>query len=150
MMLRVLFLDIDGVLNSNEMFERVAARGAQLPLGYAQIDRQAALKVRNLVERTDATVVLSSTWRFGWPTPKIAQWIGVQIYGVTPILKSGGGRGREITRWLDRVAPVFYAIIDDDADAGSGNEDHFVRIDPRVGLTDENCLAVEKILMGTA
>lgn len=150
-LLRVLFLDIDGVLNSDEFFQRaVEANGGPLPLGVAHLDPVAVTRVQDLVRKTNATVVLSSSWRYGWPIMTIAQWLGIPLFGATPIaakFSHAGNRGQEISRWLERIRPDRYAILDDSYIYG--HDQHFVQTDHRDGLTDLDCRTTAKILRGT-
>lgn len=146
-LLRVLFLDVDGVLNSNEFFARAIANnnGQPIPMGARHLDPEAVRRVQQLVQKTRATVVLSSTWRYGWPIMTISQWLGVRIYGATAVERFRGNRSTEIDGWLDRFRPDRYAILDDDRDI-YGHDDHFVQTDVRVGLTDDDCRRVARIL----
>lgn len=54
--MRVLFLDIDGVLNHRAVF---------VPGDVAPICPVALARLKALIERTGATIVVSSTWRRG-------------------------------------------------------------------------------------
>ena len=54
--MKILFLDIDGVLN----FEGCEAR---TPEGYVGISDALVKKLRHIVDRTDAVIVLTSSWR---------------------------------------------------------------------------------------
>jgi hypothetical protein len=66
--MKVIFLDIDGVLNTTsttEMFEE-----------YTFVEDEKVQLLKQLVTRTGAKIVLSSSWRYGWwvkrkvnPTP---------------------------------------------------------------------------------
>ena len=54
----VLFLDIDGVLNSRECWDRL--RGLR-----HKIDREKVALLNEVVAATDCRIVVSSTWRKG-------------------------------------------------------------------------------------
>ena len=57
--MRVLFLDIDGVLNSQTWFEFQRYPVVELT---NRIDPEAALRVNRITQRTGATLILSSNW----------------------------------------------------------------------------------------
>ena len=59
MLMRVIFLDVDGVLNY--AYTKEFAPGGCI--GVAQEPLEA---LAELVKRTEATVVLTSTWKRGW------------------------------------------------------------------------------------
>lgn len=88
--------------------------------------------LKEIIDRTDAKVVLSSTWRIGWKhldmglndTWAINDFIelrdkllehGIELYDKTPIFdKFMRRRGEEIQAWLDYHKGVDgYVIIDD-------------------------------------
>lgn len=124
---RVIFLDVDGVLNS------VANR-------FDGIDRVNVEQLNRLVEQTGAYVVISSTWR-SLGTPMVAEILRNHgftgdVRGITPhLLRSH--RGLEIEAFLrepdDR--PTSIVILDDDNDMGAMLP-FLVQTDARVGLTD--------------
>lgn len=98
--MKVIFLDVDGVLNNDDTFKR----GDELELDF----------IRNLgilVRKTGAKVVLDSSWRLQWHKrlavgymghlrllEKELDNVGVKILDITPDL--GGNRWEEIRAWL--------------------------------------------------
>ena len=105
--MKILFLDIDGVVNC----ETSAHMAEMLPL-----DREMAFRVGKIVLETDCKIVLSSSWRHH---PEACSVIAKRIHpfiDVTPRLETYR-RGDEIQDWLDRHPEVErYAVLDDDAD----------------------------------
>jgi hypothetical protein len=161
--MRVLFLDIDGVLNSEryivEEYERTppgAVRFSRL------IDPAAVALIDNVVARTGCDVVLSSAWRYG------KDGLDAERLVVEKILRARGARftlhdstptyhdvywvrhrsiprfaehdetidrGAEIGLWLAENGPVAsYAIVDDNADMGP-HAHRLVRTDSKIGIT---------------
>jgi len=116
----VLFLDIDGVLNSEAWFARQRGRGLSIISNRAEmIDPGAVVQLNRVVGATGARVVLSSSWRLHAELSQVQGWLEQagfrgQLAGATPRL--GGGRGREVSRWLDAQAPrpEVYALVDDE------------------------------------
>ena len=56
--MKVIFLDVDGVLNSVET--------TTLCYGFVGIDDEKVAKLRRIVEATGAQIVLSSSWKHDW------------------------------------------------------------------------------------
>ena len=107
--MKILFLDIDGVLNCSRTTERWQ--------GLVGIDAKLAARLSKLQQETGAGVVVSSTWRLSRNWRSALRRNGVTgIIGKTPDLP-GHSRGEEIDAWL-REHPFVrtYAILDDAAD----------------------------------
>lgn len=121
---RVLFLDIDGVLNSAEWFEKTK----DVRSGLSRIDElqemlepRAVALLNDLLASTGAIVVLSSSWRIAYGMGFIQR--ALMKRGFTGRLRDktptiGSPRGREIQAWLDRRRePVeSFVILDDGSD----------------------------------
>jgi len=117
----VLFLDVDGVLNSARflrenpgVFDRGEDEaGAMDPLAVARLEQ--------VLTRTGAVIVVSSTWRLLNTVGQILDFLhrrgapSARIVGVTPHLT--GYRGEEIKTYLkDHPGITRFAIVDDDSD----------------------------------
>lgn len=154
--IKVLFLDIDGVLNSVKYDrERRATDG--------NIDKSRLRLVRRIVEETGARIVLSTTWRRHWERDAaqcdtvglglIADFAscGLAIYDKTPWLPTGD-RAEEITQWLDTADRYVtdFAILDDIRFGWGELADFLVLTDERVGygLEEEHAERVIRILNG--
>lgn len=88
--MRVLFLDVDGVLNR---LSTIAA------LGCTGLEPDCLRLLRRILDATDARVVLSSTWREDADLRAIvAAELGSRLIGDTPVLATL--RGQEILAWL--------------------------------------------------
>lgn len=135
----IVFLDIDGVLNSVKYdCERTAAQG--------NIDESRMPLLQALLAACPAQIVLSSSWRKHWgPTPcecdgigealnRLFAKYGLKIFDKTPTL-STHGRAQEIGAWLDaHAAEVDRFVILDDEFGGWGElAEHLVRTNPRIG-----------------
>ena len=111
--MKVLFLDIDGVLTTS--------RSRRKAIDHC--DRNCVLELLHIVGQTGCKIVVSSSWRiFGEQHVKDAlQANGAPVFaiiGFTPDLH-GEERGDEIQAWLDSNPDVEkFAIVDDDADMG--------------------------------
>lgn len=118
----VIFLDVDGVLNSRTFAKRMREREGVNVFRHDILDEGALLLLKEIIDRTGAKIVVSSSWR-KIPSKLLAlkDWLayyGMEVYDVTPY--AGGERGNDITAWLKRHPSVHkYAILDDDSDMGA-------------------------------
>ena len=60
--MKVIFLDIDGVLNSDEYFDRI--KNLEITGIEEQIDIKKVELLKKAIDETGAKVVLSSSWRY--------------------------------------------------------------------------------------
>jgi hypothetical protein len=134
--MKVLFLDIDGVVN------RVGTR--QRYRGFMGIDPFLASVVGKIILDTDAAVVLTSTWRhFQGGREEVDRHVH-KTFDVTPIADTGF-RGEEVKMWLDRHPEVTrYAIVDDDTDFYS--DQPLFKTNWQTGITDEVAQQVTEFL----
>ena len=121
--MKVIFLDVDGVLNNT-------------PSG-PDFEPELVGWLNRLVAASGAGIVISSTWRLDLPLDRLVELLRVagfdgQVIGVTPDLE-GLGRGPEIAQWLRENAVESFVILDDEADVGALS-DHLVRTSPYRGL----------------
>lgn len=127
--MKVVFLDVDGVLNNFSLIQR---------FGFDYIDSGMVGTLGRIVRGSGADIVLSSSWRVD---PKDRAMVsvalgahGMSLLGSTPVLNTF--RSEEISGWLKANPEVErYAILDDDDDAGFGMAGSFFQTDPEVGLT---------------
>ena len=125
--MKVLFLDIDGVLNSMEFFARLPSTRSM-----CEVDPKAVKRVLRVLEVTGAKLVLSSTWRLSAELVERLRAVGLPIYDMTPSLGTEP-RYKEIGAWLvEHMEATKYAIIDDDTDAEI--KGRFVRTHPKYGM----------------
>jgi hypothetical protein len=130
---KVLFLDIDGVLNSTKTC--VAFGGYPLRLEeLGAFDHVAIRLLQRLCDSAGVVICLSSAWRLDNDFKDVGAAFGLPIIDRTP--SSLGPRGREIQQWLDAHPEVEqYAIIDDDGDMLPEQMPRFVHTDGHEGMT---------------
>lgn len=147
--MKVIFLDIDGVLNSEKFWTEKSQSQRRLEAeqqgynidecrAFANIDKEAVYLVNYIVENTNAEVVISSTWRSDWNLPYILRFMGLKkpYYGVTPYDRTRH-RGTEIRKWLNDYNNIRYVILDDDTDMLEEQNPYFIHISFREGITKE-------------
>lgn len=137
--MRVIFLDIDGVLNKLGTFDEGCRTGIG-PDGFIGMDSELVERFNRLVVDVDADIVLSSSWRGdpNWHETMVRYGIVDRFIDRTPRLK--GIRGHEIYSWLKKNREVReYAIIDDESDMLVLQKPHFFKTSYKEGLTEEIC-----------
>lgn len=120
----IIFLDIDGVVNSvvycKRMDEKYKNEQPANPL-VKEIDPELVKRVGRLATETDSDVVLSSTWKEIWTCSELGRENFVAILeenkvfikDITPT--TGKGRPYEIKKWLNEHLEVEYFVsLDDD------------------------------------
>ena len=136
---KLIFLDVDGVLNNQawaiRMFKEEGVRVYRDNL----LEDRALHLLKSLVDSTGARIVVSSAWRH-IPTAyndlrRQLEQCGMSVYGKTPYV--GSVRGDDITAWFAAHPGKYaYVILDDDSDM-DGHMDHLVQTDFYTGLTQE-------------
>ncbi len=146
---KIVFLDIDGVLNKN-------GHAASTP----QLNGKHLSLLAEVVKKHNLKIVLSSSWRvaknktflIGNSTENPYDIIvdsfskfDIEIYDITPIGKT---RGEEIETWLltTDLNNVEYAILDDYDDFLNYQKLNWVKVDPNIGLTQNDIRKLERIL----
>lgn len=111
--MKILFLDIDGVLNSAQV---LADRGR-----HDAIDRDMVEQINRVTATTGCKIVVSSSWRFLWPLSELKQVLrshGLHdvIIDATQIKPRLGRRDEEIQAWLANHPEVTqFAVVDDNS-----------------------------------
>jgi len=134
---RVIFLDVDGVLNNGSWAMEMYDKGIRT---YRDdiLYEPALERLKRLVDATGAIIVVSSSWR-QIPTAygHLKDWLekfGMTIWDKTPYI--GTCRGDDITAWFNiNPGEWSYVILDDDDDMGE-HMGHLVQTDFDVGLID--------------
>lgn len=140
--MKVIFLDIDGCLNNQVMYER--KENTMLGNIGGVLDKLCIANLNNITDRTGAKIVISSTWRLDDACVDYLKQSGVtgEIIGATPWLDGKYYvRGNEILAWIQQNQGYgnfnSYAIIDDFDDMLYSQRNNFFWCDPYSGLTPE-------------
>lgn len=123
--MKVIFLDIDGVLNNNKTYSRMdfgayTMRGTAFTREDIDWDTDCVDQLKRIVLATGAKIVISSTWRKLFSLDELRLMfamyeIDAEIIGCTPESQRGF-RGDEINQYLSHHTIEDYIIIDDDTD----------------------------------
>jgi len=152
--MKVIFLDIDGVLNSSVYDKERSEKDGN-------IDKTRLVLIKELIDKTGAKIVLSSSWRNHWEKnpdecDKTGKEInadfnsvGLEIYDKT--IKDGyRERSEEIRMWLNDNPCIESFVIFDDNGYGWGNlSNNFVQTNYRIGrgLEEEHINKALKLLI---
>jgi hypothetical protein len=99
---KFIFLDIDGVMNSNLFYS----------------ERTQDKRLNRITDATKAKIVVSSTWRSDSNLQEVFTLVGIKepIYDVTPYMRSRH-RGSEIQEWLDKQTDwLKWGLSDEDVE----------------------------------
>ena len=146
---RIIFLDVDGVLNNGSWAMEMYDKGIRT---YRDdiLYEPALERLKRIVDATDAQIVVSSSWR-QIPTAykHLQEWLemyGMKVADITPYV--GGCRGDDITAWFNRNPGEWSYVILDDEDDMDGHMDHLVQTDFDVGLIDTDIERAISLLLG--
>ena len=154
----VVFLDVDGVVNHWALYaarenDPAYANGADTEW----VDPVCVARVQVICDRTGAAIVISSSWRLIVGLDRTtaalrAHGLTADVVGETPEHAHRELRYRraaEIRAWLAEHALVDRWCVLDDEPVEIG-DDHFVRTNVAVGLTDADVERAVAILRGGA
>lgn len=149
-MKKILFLDIDGVLNSDKWFEECYNKQIY--------DDGLDPKLVRKLNKLDCEVVISSSWGCddGQTWKKLRKkGFNLKVIGYTEHHEMGCVwivRGNSIKKWLnDNIGYDYnkkckYAILDDDSDMLLEQKENFVQVDYMTGVTDADIEKTKMIL----
>lgn len=140
--MKVLFLDVDGVLNCKRDYEVVSDASTCI---FYVLNRKKIDMLLKIISDTDCRVVLSSAWRKLKGGKEALEYWEIPIHDVTP--DQMHCRGAEIQNWLDSHSGVEeYCIVDDDGDMLDSQLRNFVQTTFDHGLTEDLAYRITHIL----
>lgn len=169
---RLIFLDIDGVLNSREHLEfRGTPEGRVLRkklmdkhkgitgIELVMLDHALVKRFFRFVVSSGCKVVISSTWREGHTSSHFETLFALcgaelpvgTIIGLTPMLEelNENRRGNEINQWIVENNYSGKYVVLDDGDRQFLPDQHLVKTDYSVGLTEEDIQEVREFFAST-
>lgn len=145
--MKIIFLDIDGVLNSRKSLNQLNSLWVLSPDNIYQLNR--------IIEATDAKIVISSSWRYCKEiTSELESYlnndckINGEIIGRTPVVGFNRRRGLEIATWLEEWQGEIidrFVILDDGSDMEPFME-RLCQTSFEVGLTEQDADKAIKML----
>lgn len=119
--MKVIFLDIDGVLNSTQYWESIQDDKREMSEMEFELCPKCLKNLKEIVDATNAKIVVTSTWkRIKNKMEKFEQYIpnfGLSVYDQTPCHPDGAiHRGDEIRQYLEQHKNEIekFILLDDD------------------------------------
>ncbi len=157
--MKVIFLDVDGVLNTPESKSRIG--------NVVGIDDDKIKRLKRIADATAAKIVLVSTWKNCWVKDKAKKYyqttegyyldeklekFGLEVFDKTDDTAEGIhlSRGEGISEYNYKNKVKEFVILDDlqfDYD-GCGLTDNLVKVDGKIGLTDYDATSAVNVLNG--
>lgn len=170
--MKIIFLDIDGVLNHQLWFESINGKPEYKKEGPDDYRRWfcpfSVDLLNHLTTETGAKIVVSSSWRKGRTVEQLQKLLkdnGItgEVIDKTPYLRFTGvddytysvPRGCEIKAWLEINKGILgekigsfnnYVILDDDSDMLWWQRNNFLLIDGYCGITPNIIYKAQKLL----
>ena len=168
---KVIFLDFDGVLNTEKYQAGLRAEGKKGYDKYGPLfDPDAVGNLRRILDAVlDAPVVISSSWKMEGLSRMKDMWqfrkMPGSVHDITPDYLPQDwhidldtvddfsilvGRGNEVRQWLKENMPdgCRYVIFDDLPDYLPDQRGHLITTDPRIGISKEDADHAIKVLCG--
>lgn len=170
---KVIFLDFDGVVNSERNITYLRKAGLPVSDRYGYLfDPDAVDNLRRIVDATGAAVVITSSWRLEGLERMEAMWHERELPGfilgatdrmapgaewpfsgqttADPAAMARAAKGEEILNWLNNQPRqgCSYVIFDDEAEFLPEQIPHFIRTNPYTGITRTDAERAIAILNG--
>ena len=126
--MKVIFLDVEGVLNTKETYDRIYRQCGHTTMIDVEIDKFRLEYLKTIIDKTGAKIVLSSSFRYffykdgkemlpktlkGKKLYDTLKGYGIEIYDITPT--NSETREEQIKNWLATKTNIeSFVIIDDD------------------------------------
>lgn len=163
MVTKIIFLDVDGVLNHATFYRnrKIDQKQQEQTYPLCEIDPVCVGYLSSLVEQTGAKVVISSYWRNGRTIQEMQNILNYhgftgEIIDFTPVLRNDEClRGNEILKWVKDNKELIgseyhnyynYVILDDDSDMLYWQKDNFILVDSFIGITPQTVFKAKQIL----
>lgn len=152
---KLIFLDIDGVLNPQTNIWYRKQKGEPISSYNITLPGDKLYRLKRIIRDTGAEIIISSSWRIGFqkelmePSPAIINLqnqlarFDLHISGYTP-LHNDRHRGREIANYLmtfihkNRYKPKYVIIDNEIKDLVDMHQGHIVHTNSMLGLQDEH------------
>ena len=166
---KYLFLDFDGVLNTEYYQDLLISRGLRFWVKHGPIfNPEAVRQLKRIIDATHADIVVESSWKYLGLKAMQEMWRARKLPGyvidITPFGASdcwllsaninekdfANCKGIEIASWLfdHATEDIRYIIIDDEYVILESQLSHFIMTNPFDGITDEVADRAISILNG--
>lgn len=146
-----IFLDVDGVLNAPSIMERT-------PSGYIGIYPPKVKLLAEIIQKTNAKIILTSSWRICWPDgiktqpdadgQYLVDALAKENLEISDFVVSFRNRGTAIREYVQEHEHDHWVVLDDESFdfAESGILDHLCKTDYRSGLDEDDVKTAIQIL----
>lgn len=168
---KIIFLDFDGVLNTQYYQEQLQSHSKKWQDEYgALFDPNAVKQLKRIIDATDADIVVESSWKYLGLDAMKELWkvrnLPGRIIDITPSTTSDEYllnvdlddfsnkmhhcKGLEISSWLSEkgLSNTRYVIIDDEYVVLESQLSNFILTNPYEGITEEQANKAISILNG--
>ncbi|MBQ2796917.1 MAG: hypothetical protein IJF01_04195 [Tidjanibacter sp.] len=142
-MQKIIFLDFDGVLNTECYQGLLQYQGKPWQDEYgAFFDPKAVRQLKRIIDATGVDIVVESSWKYLGLEAMQELWrvrnLPGKIIDITPAIV-GCNKGEEIAAWLSNHATqdTRYVIIDDEYVVLDSQMPYFIWTNPYEGLTED-------------
>lgn len=169
--MKIIFLDFDGVLNTEAWQRHCMTRALPTEDGFGPVfDPEAVANLAAIIDAVpDVGVVITSSWKWEGVEKMKRLWqkrgLPGTLLGITPdyvpdfdertferVLQGELPvcRGAEIVAWQEQnnAQDCPYVIFDDLPDFYPEQQPHYIETDPHIGITAEDASTAIKILRG--
>ena len=162
---KILFLDIDGVINSQDnmyshnILWNLNNKNKSRDEYGELFDERCVRWLKWICDKTECKIVLSSSWRCRGLSNIQLMWkirnLPSEVIDTTPLevsewiyaeTNNEADRGYEIQEWIENNKPERYCIVDDDSDMLECQKAYFVQTDSGMGLNYKTAHAIVAIL----
>ena len=164
---KIIFLDVDGVLNSARFAEEHYKQTGKPLFMYDFLDPDAVDKMTEYLKcHPNVRLVISSSWRSGDYKEDVEFFLSKGTAPLVPFIVGATGRSHDLHRgyeinhfllhhneeefnWLQGEPfeiSEYVVVDDDDFDISDNLKPNFVHVDANVGLTDEDYQMINEIL----
>ncbi len=139
---RIIFLDFDGVLNTEYYQNQLYHEGkAWQDKHGSYFDPETVEQLKRIIDTTQDDIVVESSWKYLGLEAMQEMWDEREMPGrvidITPTV--GYNKGMEIASWLSEhtTEGTKYVIIDDEYVILDSQQPHFILTNPYDGITEE-------------
>ena len=149
---KFIFLDFDGVLNTEQNRAERALTGKDMSDEFGPLFSPKSVScLGEIIERTNAQIVVSSSWSKLYDLDEIRQMWALRglpgkIYGNLADYPEGKSRGEAIAHFMKYYGDTPYIILDDKDDFLTEQKENFIRVNPVTGISKKDAeLAIAKL-----
>ena len=154
-MQKIIFLDFDGVLNTEYYQGLLQFQGKQWQDEYGTLfDPKAVKHLQRIIDATGADIVIESSWKYFGLEAMQELWrvrsLPGRVIDITPSLTGNASKGEEIAAWLSEhaMSDARYVIIDDEYVVLDSQIPYFIWTNPYEGLTEDQANRAMLVLNG--